>query len=130
MSLAEGETLFMKSPPPPKGSTTAEEYDYFVVAKIDENKIHVTHHTDARPAKARKNPKTGLLEEPRELIALSATAIAGVVSCLRASRRKRFACRLPAYRRRARKRSDSQKRLDRFRRSPPRKPWILGRRSN
>jgi CRISPR-associated endonuclease Csn1 len=75
MSLAEGETIFMKNPPPPKGSTRSEEYDYFVVAKIDENKVHVIHHTDARSAKARKNPRTGLLEDPRELISLTANQL-------------------------------------------------------
>lgn len=70
MSLAEGETVFMKSPPMKR--TKAEEYDYFVVAKIDENNVHFIHHTDARPATAKKNPKTGLKEEPSERIPLSA----------------------------------------------------------
>lgn len=70
MSLSEGETVFMKSPPMKR--TKTEEYDYFVVAKIDENNIHFAHHTDARPATAKKNPKTGETEEPSERIALSA----------------------------------------------------------
>jgi CRISPR-associated endonuclease Csn1 len=70
MSLAEGETVFMKSPSMKR--TKTEEYDYFIVAKIDENKIEFVHHTDARPATAKKNPKTGEPEEPSERIPLSA----------------------------------------------------------
>ena len=77
MSLAEGETLYMKSPPMEK--TKVDEYDYFVVAKIDERNVHFVHHTDARPAKAKKNPKTGFTEEPRELIRLSARQLQAAV---------------------------------------------------
>ena len=70
MSLSEGETMFLKSPLMVR--TKVEEYDYFVVARFDE-KIHLIHHTDARPAAARKNPRTGEIEDPRELISLPAS---------------------------------------------------------
>ncbi|MCC6125037.1 MAG: type II CRISPR RNA-guided endonuclease Cas9 [Pirellulales bacterium] len=73
MSLAEGEVLYMKSPPMTR--MTTNEFDYFVVFEINDKKINFLHHTDARPATARKNPKTGMLEETREEISLSAAQL-------------------------------------------------------
>ena len=55
--------------------TNPEKYDYFVVAKIDKNQIHLIHHTDARPAQERKNPKTGDEEPARELISMAISGL-------------------------------------------------------
>jgi CRISPR-associated endonuclease Csn1 len=93
MSLSEGETLFLKSPNMER--TKVEEYDYFVVAKIDEQ-IHLIHHTDARPAAARKSPQTGDLDEPRELVSLPASRLKAL--CLPSGEPPRkVRVRLPGY---------------------------------
>lgn len=94
MSLSEGETVFMKSPA--MKHTIAEEYDYFVVAKIGERNVHLVHHTDARPATPKKNPRTGLSEKPSERIPLSARQLQQLTLSSGQPPRK-VRVKLPAY---------------------------------
>jgi CRISPR-associated endonuclease Csn1 len=53
MSLAEGEMVHMRHP-------ETEQPGYFVVFKLDKDRVHFLHHWDARPAKAKE------AQQPRE----------------------------------------------------------------
>ena len=75
MSLAEGEILYMKSPMAKIKRTKVKDVDYFVVVKIDEKKVYFTHHTDARPAQGRKNPRTGKTGDVRDMFDMSANQL-------------------------------------------------------
>jgi hypothetical protein len=62
MSVAEGETVYSRRQDRPKDTP-----NYYVVAKLEKNRIHFQPHHDARPEKAQRERKIRWAVSPKDL---------------------------------------------------------------